>query len=36
MEDAGLVVGADVLITVDVEAILDTELRPTLERNPVP
>jgi polyisoprenoid-binding protein YceI len=36
MEDAGLVVGADVLITVDVEAILESELRPILERNPVP
>jgi polyisoprenoid-binding protein YceI len=32
MENGGLVVGSEVLITVDVEAILDTELRPILER----
>lgn len=32
MENAGLVVGDSVLITVDVEAILDSELRPILER----
>jgi polyisoprenoid-binding protein YceI len=32
MENGGLVVATDVLITVDVEAMLDTELRPILER----
>jgi polyisoprenoid-binding protein YceI len=32
MEDAGVVVGSEVLITVDVEAILESELRPILER----
>jgi polyisoprenoid-binding protein YceI len=32
MENAGLVVGSEVLITVDVEAILETELQPILER----
>jgi polyisoprenoid-binding protein YceI len=32
MENAGLVVGTEVLITVDVEAILETELRPILGR----
>jgi polyisoprenoid-binding protein YceI len=32
MEGGGAVVGDDVLITVDVEAILETELRPILER----
>jgi polyisoprenoid-binding protein YceI len=32
MENSGSVVGSDVLITMDVEAILDTELRPILER----
>jgi polyisoprenoid-binding protein YceI len=32
MDDAGVVVGSDVLITVDVEAILEAELRPILER----
>jgi polyisoprenoid-binding protein YceI len=32
MENGGLVVGNEVLITVDVEAILDSELRPILER----
>jgi polyisoprenoid-binding protein YceI len=32
MEDAGAVVGSDVLITVDVEAILEAELRPILGR----
>jgi len=32
MENAGLVVGSEVLITVDVEAILESELRPLLER----
>jgi polyisoprenoid-binding protein YceI len=32
MENAGMVVGSDVLITVDVEAILETELRPILEQ----
>ncbi|HZU38741.1 MAG TPA: YceI family protein, partial [Gemmataceae bacterium] len=31
MEDAGVVVGSDVLITVDVEAILESELRPILD-----
>ena len=34
MENAGLVVGSEVLITVDVEAILDSELQPILERAP--
>jgi len=32
MENAGQVVGSDVLITVDIEAILETELKPILER----
>jgi polyisoprenoid-binding protein YceI len=32
MENAGIVVGSEVLITLDVEAILETELRPILER----
>jgi polyisoprenoid-binding protein YceI len=32
MENSGVVVGSEVLITVDVEAILDSELRPILER----
>jgi polyisoprenoid-binding protein YceI len=32
LENAGSVVGSEVLITLDVEAILDTELRPILER----
>jgi polyisoprenoid-binding protein YceI len=32
MENGGLVVGTEVLITVDVEALLETELRPILER----
>jgi polyisoprenoid-binding protein YceI len=32
MEDAGRVVGTEVLITVDVEAILEAELRPILKR----
>jgi polyisoprenoid-binding protein YceI len=32
MENAGRVVGTEVLITVDVEAILETELRPILQR----
>jgi polyisoprenoid-binding protein YceI len=32
MENAGRVVGTEVLITVDVEAILEAELRPILER----
>ena len=32
MENGGLVVGDDVFITLDVEAILETELRPILER----
>ena len=32
LENAGIVVGSEVLITIDVEAILDTELRPILER----
>src|SRR5262249_13725159 len=32
MENGGLVVGDDVLITLDIEAILETELRPILER----
>ena len=32
MENAGLVVASEVLITVDVEAILDSELQPILER----
>jgi polyisoprenoid-binding protein YceI len=32
LENAGMVVGNDVLITLDVEAILDSELRPILER----
>jgi polyisoprenoid-binding protein YceI len=32
MEDAGHVVGNDVLVTLDVEAILESELRPLLER----
>ena len=36
MENAGLVVGTEVLITVDVEAILETELRPILERASAP
>ena len=36
MENAGVVVGSDVLITVDVEAILESELRPILERQSVP
>jgi polyisoprenoid-binding protein YceI len=30
LENAGIVVGSEVLITIDVEAILDTELRPLL------
>ena len=30
LENAGIVVGSEVLITIDVEAILDTELRPIL------
>jgi polyisoprenoid-binding protein YceI len=33
LENGGLVVGSEVIITVDVEAILDTDLRPILERN---
>jgi len=33
MENDGRVVGDDVLITLDVEAILETELRPILERS---
>ena len=32
LEQAGLVVGSEVIITVDVEAILETDLRPLLER----
>jgi polyisoprenoid-binding protein YceI len=32
MENAGRVVGSEVLITLDAEAILETELRPILER----
>jgi polyisoprenoid-binding protein YceI len=36
MENAGLVVGSEVIITVDVEAILDTDLRPIVDRNAVP
>jgi polyisoprenoid-binding protein YceI len=32
MENAGVVAGSDVLITADVEAILENELRPILER----
>src|SRR5713226_7050444 len=36
MENAGTVVGSDVLITIDVEAILDTDLRPILERASIP
>jgi polyisoprenoid-binding protein YceI len=32
MENAGVVVGSDVLITVDVEAILESELQPILEK----
>ena len=36
MENAGVVVGSDVLITVDVEAILETELRPILDTQSVP
>ena len=36
LENAGIVVGSEVLITIDVEAILDTELRPILERNSTP
>jgi polyisoprenoid-binding protein YceI len=32
MENSGNVVGSDVLITLDVEAILESELRPLLER----
>jgi polyisoprenoid-binding protein YceI len=32
LENAGSVVGSEVLITLDAEAILDTELRPILER----
>jgi polyisoprenoid-binding protein YceI len=36
MENAGVVVGNDVLITVDVEAILEAELNPILGRTPSP
>jgi polyisoprenoid-binding protein YceI len=36
MENAGLVVGAEVLITVDVEAILESELKPILGRTSPP
>ena len=36
MEGAGVVVGSDVLITVDVEAILAAELRPILQAQSVP
>ena len=36
MENAGVVVGSDVLITVDVEAILEAELRPILQAQSVP
>ena len=36
LENAGLVVGSEVIITVDVEAILETDLRPLLDRNSVP
>jgi polyisoprenoid-binding protein YceI len=36
MENSGVVVGSEVIITVDVEAILDAELRPILERKPIP
>jgi hypothetical protein len=36
MENAGVVVGRDVLISVDVEAILESELRLILERQSVP
>ncbi len=35
MENAGVVVGSEVLITVDVEAILETDLRPILERGAI-
>jgi polyisoprenoid-binding protein YceI len=35
MENGGLVVGNEVVITVDVEAILDAELRPILEKQSV-
>ncbi len=34
MENDGVVVGSDVLITLDVEAILEAELRPILEQGP--
>ena len=36
LENAGLVVGSEVIITVDVEAILESELGPLLERNSIP
>jgi hypothetical protein len=32
MEDAGNVVGNDAFITLDVEAILDADLRPLIDR----
>jgi polyisoprenoid-binding protein YceI len=35
MENGGVVVGSEVVITVDVEAILETELRPLLEKQSV-
>jgi hypothetical protein len=36
MENAGLVVGGEVLITLDVEAILESELNPILGRTSSP